>query len=38
MRAKQKAIREALDSEDDVAAKLCKLALTEGGLINGTVF
>lgn len=37
MREKQKAIREALDSDEDVAVKLCRLALTEGGLINDTL-
>lgn len=40
MREKQRAIREALDSEEDpadVAVKLCQLALTEGGLINGEI-
>lgn len=38
MHAKQRAIREALESNEDaadVAVKLCQLALTEGGLING---
>lgn len=37
MREKQRAIREALDSNEDVSVKLCKFALTEGGLINDSL-
>ncbi|KAK3921004.1 TBC1 domain family member 20 [Frankliniella fusca] len=37
MREKQRLIRQALESDEDVAVKLCKLALTEGGLINDSL-
>ncbi|KAE8752432.1 hypothetical protein FOCC_FOCC000904 [Frankliniella occidentalis] len=37
MREKQRLIREVLESDEDVPVKLCKLALTEGGLINDTL-